>query len=65
MSDSSGFRLVERRRWFKLRGRLMGGDRDAAELCEFSIVVELRDLEFADEFGVTARRSTAPAKSAS
>ena len=31
----------------------LGGDRDVAELCEFSIVVELRDLEFADEFGVT------------
>lgn len=32
---------------------VLGGDRDVAELWEFSIVVELRDLEFADEFGVT------------
>lgn len=37
---------------------VLGGDRDVAEFCEFSNVVELRDLEFADEFGVTKNSSS-------
>ena len=35
----------------KLIAATLGGDGDIPELREFGVVVELRDLEFADEFG--------------